>query len=92
MTTEPLWNADLKQLMMSAPDSQMDASMKPLIEKWSDPPTSLQILEVLDKTIFAALASGFVVTLMQMLYEEALQIEGTTHDANVPLATWRENP
>ena len=74
---------------LEAPDEQLDASMKPLIEKWSDPPTSLEILEVLDKCIFSSLASGLVVTALQMFYNRALQAEGKTHEDNVPLATWR---
>jgi hypothetical protein len=92
MTTKPMWNSGLKQLLLDAPDSQMDASMKSFIQKWPDPPTSLHVLEVLDRIIFAALASGFVVRLMQVLYDDACKREGTTHESNVSLAIWRENP
>jgi len=75
--------------LLTAPDSQLDESMKPLIKKWSNPPTALQILEVLDKCIYASLASGFVVTLLQMAYEALCKNENTTHDDVVKLATWR---
>jgi hypothetical protein len=80
---------ELAALLLQANDTQLDASMKPLIEKWSDPPTSLQVLEVLDHCIFAALASGFVVSVLQALYDGCLQREGRAHSDNEPLATWR---
>jgi hypothetical protein len=84
-------SSELKQLLLAAPDTQLDAQMLPLIEKWDEPnPTSLQILEVLDQCIFASLASGFVVSLLQTLYDAALKNEGRTHEQNEPLATWRQ--
>lgn len=79
----------LKQMLLTAPDTQLDSCMFPLIEKWDDEPTSLQILEVLDQCIFSALASGFVVGLLQTLYDAACKREGKTHEDNVPFATWR---
>ena len=82
--------ANIKALLLEASDSQMDASMFPLIEKWDDEPTSLQILEVLDHCIHGSLASGFIVHLLQTLYDRALTREGKRHDQNVPLATWRK--
>ena len=54
----------LKEALLKAPDSQLDACMFPLIEKWDDNPTALQILEVLDECIYSALASGFVIVLL----------------------------
>ena len=60
---------ELVDLFMEAPDSQLDASMKPLIKKWSDPPTPFQILEVLDNCIRGSLASGFTVQILQTIYE-----------------------
>lgn len=82
---------ELKKLLLEAPDGQLDKSMVPLIEKWDDEPTSLQILEVLDKCIYASLASGFMVKLLQGLYDTALKQENKKHEDNVPLATWRNN-
>jgi hypothetical protein len=82
--------SELKTMLLSAPDTQLDAQMFPLIEKWDEPmPTSLQILEVLDQCIFASLASGFTVTLLQTLYDMQLEKEGITHEDNEPKATWR---
>lgn len=75
--------------LLKAPDSQLDACMKPLIEKWGNPPTALQILEVTDHCIHGSLASGFVVALLQTLYDMQCKAEGTTHAEVVKQATWR---
>lgn len=81
--------AGVKALLLEASDTQMDAKMKPLIKQWSDPPTSLQVLEVLDHCIHESLASGFVVSVFQMMYDDRLKEENKKHEDNVPLATWR---
>ena len=75
---------------MSAPDRELDASMHPLIQKWSDPPKAIEVLEVLDHCIHGALASGFVITLLQIVYDIACKEEGVTHDDVVKNATWRD--
>jgi hypothetical protein len=79
----------IAQELLKLSNDSLDSNMKPLIEAWSDPPTSLQILEVLDKCIFGALASGFVITTLQFLYKDALTLEGKKHTDNEPLAYWR---
>jgi hypothetical protein len=78
-----------KELLLQAPNSQLDHSLFPLIEKWDDPATALQILEVLDQCINAALASGFTVSLLQNIYNGALLHEDKDHEDVVKLATWR---
>lgn len=80
----------LKDAFLGLSDEQLDASMFPLIRKWSDPPSALQILEVLDHCIHGALASGFIVTTLQVLYDASLKREGKAHEDMVPLATWRD--
>lgn len=79
----------LKELLSTAPDSQLDAQMIPLVQRWSEPPTALQILEVLDHCIHGGLASGVIVTLLQCSLEEAIKREGTTREAVFALAMWR---
>ena len=81
----------IKEKFLTAPDGQLDKCMFPLIEKWDDEPTSIQILEVLDKCIYASLASGFVVGLLQVLYANRLGVEQKVHEDNIPLATWRKD-
>lgn len=80
----------LKELLLSAPESQLDAKLHPIIQTWPDQPTALQILEVLDHCIHGALASGVVVTLLQIFYKKTCEAEGVTHEELVPKATWRK--
>jgi hypothetical protein len=81
---------DLRELLCQASDRELDASMFPLIRRWSDPPTAIQVLEVLDHCINGSLASGFVVRFLQVTYDIALGREGVTHEEIVRLATWHE--
>lgn len=81
--------SDLKALLLEAPDDQLDHSMFPLIEAWDAEPKAIQILEVLDKCIYYALASGFAVKALQVMLDYAMTNEGTTLDQLEPLAVWR---
>lgn len=81
--------SNIKELLLQAPDRQLDKSIFPLIEKWDDEPTAIQILEVLDQMIYASLGSGLVFVLLQGLYKTALEREGKTHKEMEALATWR---
>ena len=83
-------NKELVAMLLQLPDHMLDACMKPRIEKWSTPPTALQILEVLDHCIHGALASGMIIALLQLNYKDTCDREGTTHETLVPLATWRQ--
>jgi hypothetical protein len=67
----------------------LDASVKPLIEKWESPPKAITILDVLDKCIYGALASGTAIVALEAMYDMALVREKTTHEAMVLLASWR---
>ena len=80
---------DIQEALLKAPDSQLDPSVKPMIQKWKNPPTAIQILEVLDFCIHGSEASGFVVGLLQMMYNQACKAENTTHEQVVLGAHWR---
>lgn len=82
---------EMIDLLLAAPDSQLDVAMKPLISKWSEPPTAIQVLEVLDHCIHGSLASGFMVRFLQALYDMACKREQTTHEEVVKGATWRSD-
>ncbi len=88
--TETDLPATLRSMLLAAPDTQLDESQKILIQKWSEPPTALQILEVLDNCVHASLGSGFVVKLLQHLYDIACDMQDTTNEEVVKLATWRK--
>lgn len=79
----------MREILLACPDSQIDAIARELVEKWSDPPKALQILEVLDLCIYGGLASGLVVRTLQVMYDATCKQEGVTHEQLVPLATWR---
>lgn len=81
---------ELKELLLTASDSQLDACMHPLIKKWDEPPTPIQILEVLDHCINGALASGFMVAALQAIYDSTCKKNNTTHDEVVKNAVWRK--
>jgi len=81
----------LVDMLLEAPDSQLDSKMLPFIRKWSDPPKAVEVLEVLDYCVNGALASGVVMQVLNILYERTCSAENTTHDAVAKLATWRES-
>lgn len=82
----------LKSTILAAPDGHLDESVKPLIENWDEEPTSLQVLEVLDKCVHGGLASDMLMLLFNNVYVQALEKEGKLHNDNVQLATWRVKP
>lgn len=82
---------EVVQVLMSAPDSELDAQAKELIKEWDECPKALQILKVLDVCAYAALASDTAMTVLDIMYKTALKAEGMTHDDAVKLATWRTN-
>lgn len=75
--------------ILSAPPEQLDPQMVEKIKSWSTPATPLEILEVLDASIYGALASGIVIAALQALLGVALQRENQTLDDIVAQATWR---
>lgn len=79
----------LRKAFLEAPDNQMDISLRELVEKWDEPPTAIQILEVVDKAIYWGAASGFVVSALQMILDVAIKEENTTLDELVEKAVWR---
>lgn len=81
----------MKEMLLKAPDDQLDRSMLSKIEDWYDPPTSLQILEVLDQCIYCSLASGFVIKVLNILLDEALKNENQTLEDILPSAHWRND-
>lgn len=80
---------NLKNLFLEAPESQLDPLLKPIVERWDDPPTPLQILEVLDIAVNTGGGSSFAVTVLSLQYERSLKENNTTHEEVVKQATWR---
>lgn len=81
----------MKDLFLQAPDGHLDASIKPLIEKWDEPnPTAAQVLEVLDHCVYGGLASELAMALFNDFLETAIDRENTTYAEVVAKATWRQ--
>lgn len=81
----------LKELLLIAPESDLDSRLHPLIQRWSEPiPTSLEVLEVLDQVIFCAAGSTFTATVLQVMYDGLLRRENISHEQNEAKATWRQ--
>jgi DNA-binding transcriptional ArsR family regulator len=81
---------DLTLLLLEAPEGALDSSVKPLIEKWDEEPTSIQILEVLDQIVRYSLGSDFVVQALDIMWKRAMEREGITIEECVSQAVWRE--
>ena len=81
---------EIAAALLKMSDDALEPSMKAIIREWSDPPKSIEILEVLDKCIFSSLCTDFVIHALQIMYDQALLAEGKTHLDNEPLATWRD--
>lgn len=79
----------IKQMFLEAPDNHIDSNLRPMIEEWSDPPTSLQMLKVLDAMVYGGSASGFVISVLDDLMRKAIVQEGTTFSNIVSQAHWR---
>lgn len=75
--------------LMKLSDEQIDASMQEKIRAWPDPVPAISVLEVLDACVDGSLASGFVITVLDVILQDRMMIEGTTIDELVKLATWR---
>lgn len=75
--------------LMKLSDEQIDKAMVEKIRAWPDPVPATSVLEVLDACVDGSLASGFVITVLDVILQDRMMIEGTTIDELVKLATWR---
>jgi len=79
----------MRDKLLTAPESQIDPAVLETIKKWDSPETAANVLEALDCAIYCGGASDFVLTVLHVLLERALDREQTTYDAVVKNATWR---
>lgn len=83
--TEPT----LKQHLLVAPAEVLSPLLLPIVERWNDPPTSIQLLELLDQCVHTGGAAGFVVMALETLMMATMKTEGVTSKDLLPLAVWR---
>ncbi len=82
--------AYVKDLLLKAQPATLDPSVKPLIEKWSTPPTPIQVLEVLDLCVNGGLTNRLGTVTLQAIYFDACLDHKTTHEEVVTQAHWRK--
>lgn len=79
----------MKNLLLSAPETQIDSTVKSMIAEWSEEPEAEQILKVLDHSVRYSLVSGFVVKVLETMLESAMRSENKDMDTLIKAATWR---
>lgn len=56
--------------LKDAPANHIDPTMLELIEKWSRPPRSVEVLEFIDKGIDGGLCSKFALSALKIFYQQ----------------------
>ncbi len=80
-----------KQVWQMAPNDEVDSTLQPLIALWDDEPTSIQLLEILDRAVNEVKASFFAISTLNVIYMLTLEAEGKTHEQVVEQASWRKD-
>lgn len=80
---------ELKQLLLQAPENQIDPYIKNYIRLWPEDPSSIDILYVLDLGIKKSQVSDFVVKILEIMLKESLIKEKITYDELLNKAHWR---
>lgn len=71
---------EFMDLILEAPEGQLDPSLIPYIEAWNSEPSAFDILTLLDKMVYGCLASEFTILLFEELLRQAVTEEDTTID------------
>ena len=81
---------EIKQLLLDAPEDQIDAGARQSIATWSEPPKALEIFRTLDECVYGAMTSGFVVQVLETMLVVQSKEENLTRAQLEELAIWRE--
>ena len=81
---------NFRRLFRSAPTDQLDESLKERVIDWSDIPTAIEILNVLDYANIYSLASEYTISILEVALKMAILNENTTMEDVVAKATWRD--
>ena len=84
----------MRSILLQAPDSHLDAATIAIIRKWDVPETAAQVLEALDCAVYGGGASDFMMKVLNILLQSAIEDEKTTYEdvCKVAKATWRTLP
>lgn len=77
-------------MILKMSDDQIDSSAKKMLRDLPEEPSALQLLQVVDMCIYGALASKFVLKVLQFAYDDQLKVENKTHEEIVKDAAWRK--
>lgn len=80
---------DLLTLLKSTPESQLSPQIREKVEKWVEPVSAINILEVLDDVVHTGGGSGFIVKVFDLMLTESMDRENTFYDDLVKQAHWR---
>lgn len=84
-------NEDIIKTLLKLSGDALDDKIKVLIRNWNFNPSSLQILEVLDKCVYDSLCNSFCVNVFEILLDNKIKEENTTYDEVVKKAFWRNS-
>ena len=83
--------AKLRDLLLQAPNNELDSVAKVWISKWGDKPDPASILYVLDMCVNGSLCTDFCITVMDAMLKEVIREENTTMEEVVKNAHWRND-
>lgn len=75
----------LFDLLINAPEDQLDQFVRDDIKAWGSDPTAFQILETLDKVVWASGATDFAVGVMNIILRSKIEEMGLTYQQFVQL-------
>lgn len=81
---------EFRLLFLSAPNDQIDDTLKERIREWSDTPKAIEILQVLDYASMYSLGSDFAISVMDVAFKLAMEHEQVDIQILLSQAWWRD--
>ena len=75
----------LFELLINAPAGQLDDFVRDDIKSWAGNPTPFQVLETLDKVVWASGATDFVVNVLDIILRSKIEEMGMTFEQFIKL-------
>lgn len=81
---------EFKLLFITAPNEQIDDTLKERIKEWSDVPKAIEILQALDYASMYSLGSEFAISVMDVAFKLAVENEQADMTTLLQQAWWRD--
>lgn len=81
---------EFKLLFLSAPNDQIDDTLKERIREWSDIPKAIEVLQVLDYASMYSLGTDFAISVMDVAFKLAMEHEQVDIQTLLTQAWWRD--